>query len=364
MKQLVVFVIVLNLYLVCGLQHAICELSGQGTDINGRVDFYGLCNGDTNVIISASGTGLTQGKSYAVQIEEYAEQNKNFNPLKRPHGCPGNDTDISVGDLGNLVVTQYSLGISSGQSFFVVPSAVGMTLVGPNSIVGRYVRLYSVSDDCIDFPQTSIILPQVLAECTLGISNEITFSEANVENDNISAAYCAFNSSGLNAIIDIDKVNSAIQFTATINGLNAIHNYTFSIHLYGDLIDGVGPIYDDGFSIEEQANNLGNIQVTTNAPSVNFTNIIGRSVVLTDMLNNVLGNCVIGVNNVTIISPKPSSSKMSSHTSKNNDMSSKPSSGSTVVWVAVGASAAVLCLSVFGTIIYIKVKNTGKNIYL
>lgn len=356
---LIVSLVILNFYIVHGLQHAVCKLQGQ--NVTGRIDLYGLCNGDTHVIISAAGNNLINGNSYALQIEEYAKQNVPFNPFNKPHGCPENITSHAVGDLGNLVVT----ADNSVQMSFVVPQNASLFLVGPYSVVGRDVRLYSVADDCVSFPQN---FPNavVLAECTLGIASEITFSEAFVDNNNITAAYCAFNNSGADAVIYFQKLNKTFEFTASANGLSSTTTYTFSVQTYGDLFAGFGPQSSLAISVKQQPDLTGLLTLTTSISLTNLSEIIGRGLLMTDQNNNTVGQCVIGVTNSSYVF----NSVVSSKTSDTNKPSSShpaaaPTSSNTVVWVAVGVSAAVAATAIFGTIFYIKIKNSnGRNLYI
>jgi len=364
--NLILVLVLLNFCVVYGLEHAICSLQGKGNSITGRADFYGLCDGDTQFIISASGAELIGGKSYALQIEAFAEQNKPFNPLNKMHGCPGDGNDRAVGDLGNLNITiNYT-----AQASFIISQNVSMSLVGPDSIIGRYLRLYSVADDCVDFPENSPSAV-VLAECTLGISNEITFSEASVDNSDIGDAYCAFNNNGINVAMHfIAKNNQGLQFQIASTGLSASNaSYTFSIQEFGDLILGFGPLTIVTIDAETNSNDILNL-VTLNLTSLSA--IIGHGLIMTNENDTVIGSCVIGVTNSSSVAPSHSSAKHSSVHSQSiipNISSSKTISpaiaSNTGLYIGVGVGAAAVATLVFGTIFYIKIKNSpGKNLYI
>jgi len=360
MFRICLTLVLLNFYCVFGLQHAICKLQGNGNTISGRIDFYGLCDGGTQVIISIiGGNELVAEKSYALQIEEFAEQNKNFNPFNVSHGCPINGTIYSVGDLGNVNVSDNN----NVQTSFVEPN---IPLTGPNSIIGRYIRLYNVADNCIEFPQASLSQPTVLAECTLGISNEITFSDASVDNDNITAAYCAFNNSGVIAVIHIEKLNKTFSFTSVTTGLSANGSYTFSVRTFGDLIVGLGPLNPLNIIVQQQANDNGLLNFNTIFNLIELSDIIGHGLELTDSNNDTIGSCVIGVTNSSYVAPPiQKSSKKNSSTAPHISASTSPSTSNTVVWIAVGASTAAAAALIFGTIFYVKIKNSsGKNLYI
>jgi len=362
--NLILVLVLLNFCVVYGLEHAVCSLHGKGTSITGRADFYGLCDGNTHFIISASGAELVGGKSYALQIEAFAEQNKPFNPLSRMHGCPENGNNRAVGDLGNLNIVINS----TVQTSFIISQNVSMSLVGPNSIIGRYIRLYSITDDCISFPQTS---PSsvVLAECVLGISNEITFSEAAVDNSNIANAYCAFNNNGVNVVAHFIAINNqSLQFEVASTGLSASNaSYTFSIHEFGDSILGFGLQTIATIDAQTNANDIVNL-VTLNLTSL--SEIIGHGLIMTDETDTVIGSCVIGITNSSSVVPSHSSAKHSStsHSSVPHISSSKivpPSSSNTGLYIGVGVGAAAVAIAVFGTIFFIKIKNSpGKNLYI
>jgi len=353
--NLIVVLALLSFCGVNGLQHAICSLVGQGIYINitGRVDFYGLCDGDTNVIVSAANI---PEKTYALQIEQFADQNKNFNPFNQIHGCPGNATH-SVGDLGNITPDD----TNTVQLSYVIPQAIGLALTGPYSIIGRYIRIYATTDDCIDFPQST--LPAVVAECTLGISNEITFSEAYVDNPNITAGYSAYN--GMS--VYIQKTNQGLfDFIVLSDGYNgtANANFSFSVQTYGDLIVGVGPKSPLNITIQQQSNNNGSLDFTSPISLTNVSSVIGRGLIFMDSNGVLLGSSVIGVTNSSYVAPITSTSSKHSGKSSSAGKPTSPSTGNTAVWVAVGVSAAAACLLVFGTIFYIKVKNSpGKSLY-
>jgi len=362
--NLILALVILNFCVVYGLEHAICSLQGKGTSITGRVDFYGLCDGDTHFIISASGLELIAEKSYALQIEAFAEQNKPFNPLNRMHGCPENGNNRAVGDLGNLnIVTNNAV-----QTSFVISQNVNMSLVGANSIIGRYIRLYSVADDCVNFPQTSPSAV-VLAECVLGISNEITFSEAAVDNSKIDNGYCAFNSYGVNVVVHFAALNNQeLQFEIDSTGLSASNaSYTFSIQEFGDSILGFGSqtiVTIDAQTNSDDILNFVNLNLT------NLSDIIGHGLIMTDESDVLIGSCVIGVTNASSVVPSHSSAKHSStplHSSVHDISSSKilPPASNTGLYIGVGVGAAAVAIGVFGTIFYIKIKNTpGKNLYI
>jgi len=361
--NLILVLVLLNFCVVYGLEHAVCSLQGKGTSITGRADFYGLCNGNTHFIISASGVELIDGKSYALQIEAFAEQNKPFNPLNRMHGCPENGNNRAVGDLGNLNIVINS----TVQTSFVISQNVSMNLAGPNSIIGRYIRLYSVADDCVNFPQTSPY-SIVLAECVLGISNEITFSEAAVDNSNIDNAYCAFNNSGINVVTRFIAINNqSLQFEVASTSLPASNaSYTFSIQEFGDSILGFGSQTIVTIDSQTNANDILNL-VTLNLTSL--SDIIGHGLIMADESDTVIGSCVIGITNSSSVVPSHSSAKHSSapsHSETPPVSSSKimPPASNTALYIGVGVGAAAVAIGVFGTIFFIKIKNSpGKSLY-
>jgi len=365
--NLILSLVILNFCVVYGLEHAICKLQGKDTSIIGRADFYGLCNGDTHFIISASGTELIEGKSYALQIEEFAEQNKPFNPLNRNHGCPENGNNRAVGDLGNLVIAINN----TVQTAFVISQNVSIALVGSNSIIGHYIRLYSIADDCVDFPQNSLTPHVVLAECTLGISNEITFSDAALDNSNVANAYCAFNNNGINVVARFLAINNqTLQFGVSSTGLSAPNtSYTFSIQEFGDAILGFGSQTIVTIDTQTNTNDILSL-VTFNLTSL--SNIIGHGLIMTNESDTVIGSCVIGATNASSVVPSHSSSAKHSSTQSQKSVSHHTSSSNTFspasnvgLYVGVGVGAAVVAIGVFGTIFYIKAKNTkGSNLYI
>jgi len=205
----------------------------------------------------------------------------------------------------------------------------------------------------------------------LGISNEITFSEASLDNENITNGYCAFNNTGVAAVVYIDKNNQTTKWIVSINGLSANAAYTLSVHLFGDLIVGFGPQSPLDIIIQQNADLNGILQFTTSINFTNLSSIIGRGLVLFNSSNTFVGGGVIGITNSSSIIPKSSSSSKQSNSkdstskdsnkkeSSNNTSSSSNSSNpsnNTTVWIAIGVSAAVVALLIFGAIFYIKIK--------
>lgn len=119
---------------------AVCVLKG---DVSGTV-FFDQKDAKSPVVVSGEVSGLAKGK-HGIHIHEFGDNTNgctsagaHFNPQKLDHGSP--DADIRhVGDLGNIE--------SAGGVTKVCLQDSQISLVGPNSIVGRTLVVHADPDD-------------------------------------------------------------------------------------------------------------------------------------------------------------------------------------------------------------------------
>lgn len=115
----------------------------EGNQVDGTVIFTKTADG---VKVVADIEGLTPGK-HGFHIHEYGDCSSSdgtsagghFNPGQMPHGAP-TDQNRHEGDIGNITAD------SSGVAHLEWTDK-GMTLSGPNSIIGRSVIVHAKEDD-------------------------------------------------------------------------------------------------------------------------------------------------------------------------------------------------------------------------
>ena len=115
----------------------------SGSEVRGTVLFFAEGNG---VRVEGSISGLTPGR-HGLHIHEKGDCSApdassaggHFNPTAQPHGSP--DADMHhLGDFGN--VTADASGVAT-----VSRVMTGLTLEGPDSIIGRALVVHADEDD-------------------------------------------------------------------------------------------------------------------------------------------------------------------------------------------------------------------------
>lgn len=122
---------------------AVCVLKGDGPT-KGVVHFKQE-QVDGPVKLTGEISGLTEGK-HGFHVHEFGDNTNgctsagaHFNPFGKTHGAP-EDEERHVGDLGNV-----SAGGDGIAKFEIVDKLI--TLVGPNSIIGRTMVVHEGIDD-------------------------------------------------------------------------------------------------------------------------------------------------------------------------------------------------------------------------
>eukprot|EP00567_Pseudictyota_dubia_P018161 CAMPEP_0197439282 /NCGR_PEP_ID=MMETSP1175-20131217/6058_1 /TAXON_ID=1003142 /ORGANISM="Triceratium dubium, Strain CCMP147" /LENGTH=155 /DNA_ID=CAMNT_0042969163 /DNA_START=91 /DNA_END=558 /DNA_ORIENTATION=- len=123
-----------------------CSLSGEGTgSISGSLRLSQLSE-DAATIIDGELKGLTPGK-HAISVNTFADITQGaagcgniFNPFGKNHGAP-EDEERMAGDLGNVLVGE------DGKCLVHIEDKV-LKLIGPHSVIGRSIVVYSGEDDC------------------------------------------------------------------------------------------------------------------------------------------------------------------------------------------------------------------------
>lgn len=102
---------------------------------------------DSPVVITGEIKGLSVGK-HGISINTYGDLSDGaqscgpmFNPFTKHHGAPADEARM-VGSLGNVVVG------GEGEVAAVHISDMVVRLLGPHSIIGRSIVVYSAEDDC------------------------------------------------------------------------------------------------------------------------------------------------------------------------------------------------------------------------
>ncbi|XP_013197933.1 superoxide dismutase [Cu-Zn] [Amyelois transitella] len=121
---------------------AVCVLNG---DVTGTV-FFEQRDEKSPVVLSGEVKGLTKGK-HGFHVHEFGDNTNgctsagaHFNPLKNDHGAP-DATVRHIGDLGNIEA--YS---DKGVTKVCIQDNL-ISLVGPNSIIGRTLVVHADPDD-------------------------------------------------------------------------------------------------------------------------------------------------------------------------------------------------------------------------
>lgn len=121
----------------------------EDADFSGTVTFYQ--DGD-GVRVVAELAGVDQGGKHGFHVHETGECSHgadgkhftsaggHFNPTSAEHACPPSEPR-HAGDLGNIEVGANGAGRME-------MTTTGISLSGPNSIVGKAVLLHAGEDDC------------------------------------------------------------------------------------------------------------------------------------------------------------------------------------------------------------------------
>lgn len=120
----------------------------QGSNVKGVVTF--TKDGD-NLKVTADLEGLTPGK-HGLHIHQFGDLTSpdgksagdHFNPTEQRHGGP-TDVQHHMGDLGNIEAQ------SDGKAHLEM-TLQGVSLTGPNSIIGRSVVVHEKEDDMMSQP--------------------------------------------------------------------------------------------------------------------------------------------------------------------------------------------------------------------
>ncbi len=120
----------------------------KGSKVEGTVTFTQKGN---TVLVQVAIEGLSPGK-HGFHIHEYGDCSApdatsaggHFNPTQKTHGCPGS-SEQHVGDLGNLIADR------KGRAYYE-ESFEGLSLEGPESIIGKAVIIHEKQDDCVSQP--------------------------------------------------------------------------------------------------------------------------------------------------------------------------------------------------------------------
>ncbi|XP_026744444.1 superoxide dismutase [Cu-Zn] [Trichoplusia ni] len=121
---------------------AVCVLNG---DVSGTV-YFDQKDNESPVVVTGEVRGLKKG-SHGFHVHEFGDNTNgctsagaHFNPYKMDHGAP--DSAIRhVGDLGNIEAD------ADGAVAKVCIQDSKISLVGPNSIVGRTLVVHADPDD-------------------------------------------------------------------------------------------------------------------------------------------------------------------------------------------------------------------------
>ncbi|XP_049872625.1 superoxide dismutase [Cu-Zn]-like [Pectinophora gossypiella] len=121
---------------------AVCVLKG---DVTGTV-YFDQKDEKSPVVVTGEVRGLSRGK-HGFHVHEFGDNTNgctsagpHFNPAKVDHGGP--DSDVRhVGDLGNIEAS------ADGGVTKVCIQDAQISLVGPNSIVGRTLVVHADPDD-------------------------------------------------------------------------------------------------------------------------------------------------------------------------------------------------------------------------
>eukprot|EP00978_Attheya_sp_CCMP212_P008446 scaffold19858_cov56-Attheya_sp.AAC.3 len=123
----------------------ICTISGEGGSIAGSLRLSQM-SVDSVTVIEGEIRGLTPGK-HGISINIYGDTSEGatttgarFNPFGKNHGAP-EDTERMVGDVGNIVVSE------EGKCAVHIEDKL-VKLIGPHSVIGRSIVIYSGEDDC------------------------------------------------------------------------------------------------------------------------------------------------------------------------------------------------------------------------
>lgn len=123
----------------------VCAIRG---DLGGVVGILRLSQAseDAPTVIQGEIKGLTPG-SHAISINVFGDLSDSstscagiFNPFGKNHGAP-EDEERMVGDLGNVTAD------SEGKCIVHKEDKV-VKLIGPHSVIGRSIVVYSGEDDC------------------------------------------------------------------------------------------------------------------------------------------------------------------------------------------------------------------------
>ncbi|KAL4601567.1 superoxide dismutase-like [Arapaima gigas] len=122
---------------------AVCVLRGAG-DVSGTV-YFEQQDESSSVKVTGEIKGLTPG-SHGFHVHVYGDNTNgcisagpHFNPLNKTHGAP-TDAERHVGDLGNVIAGSDNIANVNIEDKII-------SLVGPNSIIGRTMVVHEKADD-------------------------------------------------------------------------------------------------------------------------------------------------------------------------------------------------------------------------